>query len=71
MKSHKQRSQRGASLVEYALLVSLIAVVAIVSVSVLGRKVSSRFCESSAQIFDGGPCVAAPGGGGGGGGGGE
>ena len=42
--------ERGASLVEYALLVALIAVVCIVAVSFLGRKASSNFntvrCES-------------------------
>ena len=35
--------ERGASLVEYALLVALIAVVCIVAVSFLGRKASSNF----------------------------
>lgn len=39
----KVKSERGASLVEYALLVALIAVVCIVAVSFLGRKASENF----------------------------
>ena len=35
--------ERGASLVEYALLVALIAVVAVGAVTLLGGKVASRF----------------------------
>lgn len=35
--------ERGASLVEYALLVALIAVVCIVAVSFLGKKASENF----------------------------
>ncbi len=37
------KSDRGASLVEYALLVALIAVVCIVAISFLGRKASEEF----------------------------
>jgi len=37
------RTDRGASLVEYALLVALIAVVCIAAVTVLGRAASSKF----------------------------
>jgi pilus assembly protein Flp/PilA len=36
-------TDRGASLVEYALLVALIAVVCIAAVSLLGRNASSKF----------------------------
>jgi pilus assembly protein Flp/PilA len=39
----KVRSERGASLVEYALLVALIAVVCIVAISFLGQKASATF----------------------------
>lgn len=46
---HSQ-TQRGASLVEYALLVALIAVVAIASVRILGRTVSQQFSTINAQI---------------------
>jgi pilus assembly protein Flp/PilA len=37
------RSERGASLVEYALLVALIAVVCLVAISLLGRNASKKF----------------------------
>lgn len=37
------RSERGAALVEYALLVALIAVVCIVAVTLLGGRASSKF----------------------------
>ena len=36
-------SERGASLVEYALLVALIAVVCIAAVTVLGKSASNKF----------------------------
>jgi pilus assembly protein Flp/PilA len=37
------KSDRGASLVEYALLVALIAVVCIAAVTTLGKNASSKF----------------------------
>jgi pilus assembly protein Flp/PilA len=43
-------SERGASLVEYALLVALIAVVCIVAIRVLGTKASSSFSSTGANI---------------------
>lgn len=39
----KVDSERGASLVEYALLVALIAVVCIVAITFLGETASSKF----------------------------
>lgn len=39
----KVRSERAASLVEYALLVALIAVVCIVAVTTLGENAASKF----------------------------
>jgi Flp pilus assembly pilin Flp len=48
--SLNNQTQRGASLVEYALLVALIAVVAIASVRILGRTVSQQFSTINAQI---------------------
>ena len=36
-------SERGASLVEYALLVALIAVVCIAAVTILGKNASNKF----------------------------
>ena len=46
----KARSERGASLVEYALLVALIAVVCIAAVSALGTKAKSNFSSVSSSI---------------------
>jgi pilus assembly protein Flp/PilA len=45
-----KHDETGASLVEYGLLVALIAVVAIVAVQLLGRKVSSNFTNVSGAI---------------------
>ena len=42
--------ERGASLVEYALLVALIAVVCIVAVSFLGKSASSKFTRGGSSI---------------------
>ena len=43
-------SDRGASLVEYALLVALIAVVCIAAVTILGRNASSKFSSVASAI---------------------
>ena len=45
------RSERGASLVEYALLVALIAVVCIVAITVLGNKVSNKFSSTASSLL--------------------
>ena len=42
--------ERGASLVEYALLVALIAVVCIAAVTLLGRNASSKFSKVGSSI---------------------
>ena len=42
--------ERGASLVEYALLVALIAIAAIVAVRSLGSKVSQQFSKVAGQL---------------------
>jgi len=44
------RSERGASLVEYALLVALIAVVCIVAVTLLGKAASSKFSSVASAL---------------------
>ena len=49
LKAHV-KSERGASLVEYALLVALIAVVCIAAVTVLGENASEKFSEVGASI---------------------
>ncbi len=49
-KEESQEEEKGASLVEYALLVALIAVVCIVAVRVLGQKASQRFSMIASSI---------------------
>ena len=44
------KSDRGASLVEYALLVALIAVVCIAAVSMLGQNASDKFSTVGSAI---------------------
>ena len=44
------KSDRGASLVEYALLVALIAVVCIVAVTFLGKSASSKFSSVGSAV---------------------
>ncbi len=44
------KSELGASLVEYALLVALIAVVCIVALTTLGGKASSKFNTIAASL---------------------
>ena len=44
------RAERGASLVEYALLVALIAIVCIVAVRTLGNTISNQFTRMNTQL---------------------
>ncbi len=44
------RSERGAALVEYALLLALIAVVCIVALTALGKQASTKFSKVGASI---------------------
>ena len=44
------KTDRGASLVEYALLVALIAVVCIVAVTFLGKSASSKFSSVGSAV---------------------
>jgi pilus assembly protein Flp/PilA len=44
------KNERGASLVEYALLVALIAVVCIAAVTTLGKNASNKFSSVGASI---------------------
>jgi Flp pilus assembly pilin Flp len=48
------KSERGASMVEYALLVSLIAVIAIVAVRTVGQQVSRNFSAIGSELRRGG-----------------
>jgi len=44
------RSERGASLVEYALLVALIAVVCIVAIQLVGTNASKKFSSVGSNL---------------------
>ena len=44
------KTERGATLVEYALLVALIAVVCIAAVTVLGQSASAKFSDVNSNI---------------------
>lgn len=46
----RTKTDRGASLVEYALLVALIAVVAIVAITFLGNAASQKFSETGSAL---------------------
>ena len=46
----KARTERGAGLVEYALLVALIAIVCVGAVTVLGGTTSSKFSEIDSGV---------------------
>jgi pilus assembly protein Flp/PilA len=50
----KAKTDRGASLVEYALLVALIAVVCIAAVTALGNSASDKFTEVGDAIGEAG-----------------
>jgi len=49
LKAHT-KSERGAAMVEYALLVALIAIVAIAALRVLGTTVSSEFSSINSGV---------------------
>ncbi len=48
------RSERGAALVEYALLVALIAVVCIAAIQLLGNSAKDKFNQVGSQISSAG-----------------
>lgn len=45
-----KKNDKGASLVEYALLVALIAVVALAAVTALGHRVSEKFSQTDSAM---------------------
>jgi pilus assembly protein Flp/PilA len=47
---HQRRDERGASLVEYALLIALIAAVCIVAITFLGGRVSSNYSSNASAV---------------------
>ena len=46
----KVKSERGASLVEYALIVALIAVVCIAAISLIGGRASTKFSSIGTKL---------------------
>lgn len=42
--------QKGATIVEYAVLVALIAIVSIVAIRAVGTKISTNFSESAERL---------------------
>lgn len=44
------RDERGASLVEYALLVALIAVVCIVAITIVGTRANDKFSQVGSNL---------------------
>jgi pilus assembly protein Flp/PilA len=47
---HQRHDERGASLVEYALLIALIAAVCIVAITFLGGRVSSNYSSNASAV---------------------
>jgi pilus assembly protein Flp/PilA len=47
LRARFSESERGASLVEYALLVALIAIVCVIAVTVLGEQTSESFSNTA------------------------
>ncbi len=54
MQAKLARSERGAALVEYALLLALIAVVCIIALGFLGRSAGSKFDSVGQSIANAG-----------------
>lgn len=50
VKKYEDQQEQGASLVEYALLVALIAVVCIAAVTILGTNASEKFSEVGSSM---------------------
>ncbi len=50
---HRSADERGASLVEYALLVALIAMVCVLAVTFLGTATSSEYDSNTSSLFRG------------------
>lgn len=49
-KASAQKKEKGASLVEYALLVALIAVVAIAALKTFGNRASQQFSKTASAM---------------------
>jgi pilus assembly protein Flp/PilA len=48
--SKQQKKEKGASMVEYALLVALIAIIAMVALRVMGQTVSTNFSKIASNL---------------------
>ena len=48
-----QRSERGANLVEYLLLLAFIAIIVLVAVKTLGNTVSTKFSSANTAVSSG------------------
>lgn len=55
LRSALQASQRGASMVEYALLVLLIAMVALLAVELAGTELSTTYSGIASDLREAGP----------------
>lgn len=55
LKSRFERSDIGASMVEYSLLVVLIALVALLAVQLAGTELSSTYSEIASDVANAGP----------------
>ena len=60
LKAHT-KSERGAAMVEYALLLALIAVIAIGAITLLGQRVDGTFDSINSQLDDANPAAAGGG----------
>ena len=49
-KKAKSKKMEGASLVEYALLIALIAVICIITIRLVGRRVSTNFSQLNSNL---------------------
>jgi len=54
LQARYSNDERGANLVEYILLVGLIAIFVIVAVSFLAGRVSNKFSEAGSEVTDAG-----------------
>jgi len=50
IKAVEEKQERGASLVEYILLVALIAVICIVTIRLLGTTISGQFSNTASNL---------------------
>lgn len=49
-RNQRRKNEKGASMVEYAIVIGLISIICIVAVRVLGRQVSKQFSNVAGQL---------------------